>query len=56
MIFSKDDLKIEGMSDLIDIAPIFIFVGFVAPFLIAAYTLGFLMDVSGLLTKPDYPK
>jgi|GEM_PF-874923 len=56
MIFSKEDFKIDGMGDLIDIAPVFIFMGLVAPFLIAAYTLGFVMDVTGLLTKPDYPK
>lgn len=49
MMFSKEDLKIEDPAELVEFLPIFIFIGFVAPFLIAAYTLGFVMDVTGWL-------
>ena len=49
MMFSRDDFKIEKVEDLIEFAPIFIFVALVAPFLIAAYTLGFVMDITGWL-------
>jgi len=49
MLFSREDFKIESIEDLIEFAPILVFVGFVAPFLIAAYTLGFFMDITGWL-------
>ena len=44
MLFSKEDLKIEDPIELIEFLPIAVFIGFVAPFLIGAYTLGFVMD------------
>jgi hypothetical protein len=49
MMFSKDDFKVESVRDLIEFLPILIFLALVAPFLIAAYTLGFLMDITGWL-------
>lgn len=49
MMFSRDDFRIESAEDLIHFLPIVIFLGLVAPFLIAAYTLGFVMDVTGWL-------
>ena len=55
MMFSKEDFKIENFEEFLEFLPIFIFIAFVAPFLIAAYKLGFLMDVSGFLDKPDRP-
>ena len=49
MIFSKEDLKVEKMSDLIEFLPICFFIGLVGPFVFASYKLGFLMDVAGWL-------
>jgi hypothetical protein len=49
MMFSKEDLKIESVEELIQFLPIFIFIGLVAPFLIAAYKVGFVMDQLGWL-------
>jgi hypothetical protein len=49
MMFSKEDFTIKSPQDIIDIAPIVVFLALVAPFLIAAYTLGFLMDLVGWL-------
>jgi hypothetical protein len=48
-MFSRDDLQIESVGDLIEFLPIAIFLALVAPFVIAAYTLGFVMDVTGWL-------
>jgi hypothetical protein len=56
MMFSKEDFKIDNFEEFLEFVPVFIFIAFVAPFLIAAYKLGFLMDVTGFLKKTDYPK
>jgi len=49
MMFSKDDFKVDSFQELVEFVPIAIFLALVAPFLIAAYTLGFVMDVTGWL-------
>ena len=49
MMFTRDDFKIESIGDLLEFLPIALFLALVAPFLIAAYTLGFVMDVTGWL-------
>jgi hypothetical protein len=49
MMFSRDDFQVDSIEDLITFLPILVFIGLVAPFLIAAYTLGFVMDVTGWL-------
>lgn len=49
MMFSSDDLKIDDLGDFLEFLPIAIFFALVAPFLIAAYTLGFVMDITGWL-------
>jgi hypothetical protein len=49
MMFTKEDFKIDNVRDLVEFLPIVIFLGLVAPFLIASYTLGFVMDVTGWL-------
>lgn len=49
MIFSRDDLQIESISELLEFLPILIFVALVAPFVIAAYKLGFLLDLLGII-------
>jgi hypothetical protein len=46
-MFSREDLQVESFEDLITFLPILVFVGLVAPFLIAAYTIGFFMDITG---------
>ncbi len=52
MMFSKDDLKVDDFGELVEFLPVFIFIALVAPFLIAAYKLGFVMDVTGWLNPP----
>ena len=49
MMFTRDDFKIESAEDMFHFFPIVVFLGLVAPFLIAAYTVGFVMDVTGWL-------
>ncbi len=49
MMFSKEDLKLPEGIELLQFLPIFIFVALVAPFLILAYTIGFVMDITGWL-------
>lgn len=49
MMFSLEDFKVESFEELIQFLPIAPFVGLVAPFLVAAYTLGFIMDVTGII-------
>lgn len=49
MIYSRQDLQIESLPDLLAFLPILIFIGLVAPFLLVGYTLGFCMDMLGLL-------
>lgn len=49
MIFSRDDLRIESIGELLEFLPILIFVALVAPFVIAAYKLGFLLDLLGII-------
>ena len=49
MIFSKEDFKIDSMPEFISFLLITPFVALILPFLGAAYTLGFLMDVVGWL-------
>lgn len=49
MMFSKEDFKISDPSEIIDIAPIFVLLALVGPFLLAAYALGFVMNLTGWL-------
>ena len=48
-MFTSEDFKIESMADFASFLVIVPFVGLVAPFLIAAYTLGFIQDITGWL-------
>jgi hypothetical protein len=48
-MFSKEDFVIEDMGDFLEFLLILPFVGLVAPFLIAAYTLGFVSEITGRL-------
>jgi hypothetical protein len=55
MMFTKEDFKLpDSKLELIQFLPIIIFAGFVAPFLIGAYKLGFVMDISGWLKSRSY--
>jgi hypothetical protein len=49
MIFRRDDLEVESLGDLVSFLVVAPFVFLVLPFLLAAYTLGFLMDQVGWL-------
>ncbi len=48
-MFTAEDFKIESAQELIQFLPIVFFIGFIAPFLLAAYGLGFVMDKVGWL-------
>ena len=48
-MFSTKDLRVESAADFIDILPIFIFVAFIGPFLLVAYTVGLISDLVGWL-------
>ena len=50
MMFSREDFLVDNPADLLQMLPILLMVGLVAPFLIAAYTVGFVMDITGWLT------
>ncbi len=47
MIFKRDDLKIDSMGEFIPFMLIMPFVLLITPFLIAAYTLGLCMKLTG---------
>ncbi len=49
MLFTKDDFNIGQPEDFAEFAPIFLFIALVAPLIIAAYTLGFVLDQTGWL-------
>ncbi len=51
MLFSKEDFQIDSAEEFVEFLPIFIFCALVAPFVLVAYKIGFLMDVSGWLGK-----
>ena len=51
-MFSKKDFMIEDPVVFLEHLPIFVFMALVAPFVIGAYTLGFVMDTLGLLKGP----
>lgn len=48
-MFTKKDFEIEDFSDLAAFLIILPFIGLIAPFLIAAYKVGFVQDVTGWL-------
>lgn len=49
MIFSREDFRIDSFSEFLSFLLILPFVGLILPFIGAAYTLGFVMDVVGWL-------
>lgn len=48
-MFTKEDFKIESAGEFMEFLPIFVFIGLVAPFLIAAYTIGFFINIFGMM-------
>lgn len=48
-MFTSEDFRIESVQDLVEFLPVAIFIGLIAPFLILAYTIGFVSDVVGWL-------
>ncbi len=51
-MFQKEDFRVESIDELLAFAPIFVFVGLVAPFIAAAYKLGAVMYFLGILDEP----
>lgn len=48
-MYTSEDLRIESAADFVEFLPIFIFVAFVSPFLLVAYTVGYISDMVGWL-------
>lgn len=48
-MFTSEDLRITSVADFFEFLPIFIFVAFVSPFLLVAYSVGFISDMVGWL-------
>ena len=51
MMFSREDFQIGSPAELLEFLPVMVFLGLVAPFLLAAYGLGFVMDVTGWINS-----
>ncbi len=51
MMFSREDFKVESVVDVLEFLPILVLIALVAPFLLAAYGLGFVMDKTGWLAS-----
>jgi hypothetical protein len=49
MLFSKDDFKIGDTEEFIEFLPILIFLALIAPLVLVAYKLGFVLDKTGWL-------
>jgi len=49
MLFDKNDLQISDPQDFLEFAPVFIFIALIAPLVLAAYGLGFILDQTGWL-------
>ena len=49
MMFSAEDFDIGTPAEFLEFLPILIFAAFVSPFLIVAYTIGFISDKVGWL-------
>jgi hypothetical protein len=49
MLFDKNDFKIEDPQDLAEFLPVFVFIALIAPLVLAAYGLGFILDQTGWL-------
>jgi hypothetical protein len=52
LMFQKEDFKVDSIDELLAFAPIFVFVGLVAPFVAVAYKLGAVMYFLGILEEP----
>ncbi len=48
-MYTSEDLRITSAADFLEFMPIFIFVAFVGPFLLVAYSVGFVSDLVGWL-------
>ena len=44
-MFTVEDFRIDNAAEFVQFLPIFIFIALCSPYLIAAYSLGFAMDV-----------
>jgi len=46
-MFTKEDFVIEDTGDLLAFLVVLPFIGLIAPFLLAAYKIGFVQDLAG---------
>lgn len=53
MMFSAEDFRVDDFGELLKMAPIFIFIAFVGPFLLAAYSVGAIAGMVGWTDAPD---
>ena len=49
MLFGKEDFKITNPEEFAEFLPVFVFIALIAPLVIAAYSLGFVLDQTGWL-------
>jgi hypothetical protein len=49
VMFTSEDFRIESAADFFQFLPIIFFIVFIAPFLILAYKIGFVMKITGFL-------
>lgn len=48
MMFSDEDFKIDSLPEFFQFLPMLFFLGLVGPFLLAGYSIGFLLNLIGL--------
>lgn len=48
-MFSTDDFQVDDVGELLEFLPILIFVALCTPYLIAAYSLGFVLNTLKLM-------
>lgn len=48
-MITSEDMRIDDVGDFVKFIPIVIFIGLVAPFLLGAYAMGFILNIVGLL-------
>ena len=49
MLFTKEDCKIDDLQDTLEFLPIVVFLALIAPLVLVAYKVGFILDQTGWL-------
>lgn len=50
-MFTKEDFRITSADEVLDFLPIAVFLAFIGPFILIAYSVGFLLDRTGRLDR-----